>query len=207
MRPVALPGFSESKGWMGLLYKFAPKSLLKVVFELRELLKKRARSPQVMEHKPNPDETNFQAMSLTTNDASSSENTRQFTDFSQYDLYVLTGGGYMCDSDKRFILPLLDRIESAKANGKLVFMVGQGMGPIEDAEVIRRAKQVLPRVDYILTREERLTRPLLESLGVPREKVLMTGDDAIEVAYRAQKPVLGNGIGLSLRLTAYTDFD
>jgi colanic acid/amylovoran biosynthesis protein len=89
----------------------------------------------------------------------------------------------------------------------LTVMVGQGIGPLEDAELRKRAGEVLPKLDYLLIREEKLTRPLLDSLGVPPEKVLMTGDDAIEPAYRARKEGLGNGIGLSLRVAAYTDFN
>jgi colanic acid/amylovoran biosynthesis protein len=86
-------------------------------------------------------------------------------------------------------------------------MVGQGIGPLEDQELRKRASEVLPQLDYLLTREENLTRPLLDSLGIPQEKVLMTGDDAIEPAYLARKDRLGTGIGLSLRVASYTDFN
>jgi len=113
----------------------------------------------------------------------------------------------MCDSDKRFLLPLFDKLEAAHAKGVLTVMVGQGIGPMEDPELIKRASQVLPKLDYLLIREEKLTRPLLSSLGVPAEKILMTGDDAIELAYKVRKNKMGNGIGLSLRVAAYTDFN
>jgi colanic acid/amylovoran biosynthesis protein len=76
---------------------------------------------------------------------------------------------------------------------------------MQDAELLARARQVLPHVDYIMIREERVARPLLDSLNVPRDKVIMTGDDAIELAYQARSNRQGNGIGLSLRIAGYTE--
>ncbi len=47
---------------------------------------------------------------------------------------------------------------------------------------------------------ERLDAPgLLSSLGVDPTKVIVTGDDAIELAYNARASTLGNGIGVSMR--------
>jgi colanic acid/amylovoran biosynthesis protein len=110
----------------------------------------------------------------------------------------------MCDSDKHRLLQVFDRIEAAIAHGTQVVMVGQGIGPMEDLELLQRAKEVLCHIDYIMIREERIARPLLDSLDVPRSKVFMTGDDAIELAYQARNRNLGNGIGLSLRVAHYT---
>lgn len=110
----------------------------------------------------------------------------------------------MCDSDKERLLQVFDRIEAAIAHGIPAVMVGQGVGPMVDPELLLRAREVLPRLDYILIREECNARPLLESLDVPPSKVFMTGDDAIELGYQARQDQLGKGIGLSLRIAHYT---
>ncbi len=123
----------------------------------------------------------------------------------EYDLYVATGGGYMCDSDKYFLLGVLDRLEAAIYYGTPAVMVGQGVGPMDDLELQARASAVLPHLDYIFIREERVARPLLSSLGVPDHKIIMTGDDAIELAYEKRTATRGNGIGLSLRVAKHTE--
>ncbi|GIK40318.1 MAG: hypothetical protein BroJett011_41510 [Chloroflexota bacterium] len=127
-----------------------------------------------------------------------------YSEIANYDLYIPTGGGYMCDFDKRFLFQMFDRIEAAVTHGVPVVMVGQGIGPMEDPALLERARQVLPSVDYLMVREERIARPLLDSLNVAQSKVIMTGDDAIEPAYQARTNKLGTGIGLSLRVAAYT---
>ena len=129
------------------------------------------------------------------------------SDFSIYNLYVATGGGYLCDFDKRFLYPLFDRIERAVSQGVPVVMVGQGVGAIRDPELRRRAREVLPSVDLILIRERELGMNLLESLGVPAGKVVVTGDDAIELAYEYRASELGSDIGVSLRVADYTEVE
>jgi colanic acid/amylovoran biosynthesis protein len=100
---------------------------------------------------------------------------------------------------------LFNRMEAALDQGIPVVMVGQGIGPMEDRELRTRAAEVLPRVDLICAREARVALPLLASLGVPPDRVLMTGDDAVELPYQARSNKLGNDIGVSLRISAYTD--
>jgi polysaccharide pyruvyl transferase WcaK-like protein len=121
----------------------------------------------------------------------------------QYDLLINPGAGYMCDVDKRFLMPVFDRLEAAIARGIPTAMVGQGVGPLTDEELCARASEVLPHVDFIFIRENRIGRPLLESLGVPSAKIIMTGDDAIDLAYLARRDKVGDGLGVSLRISSY----
>ena len=65
--------------------------------------------------------------------------------------------------------------------------------------------KVLPRVDLICVRETVTGPPLLDSLGVSRERVVVTGDDAIETVYANRQDELGNGIGVNLRVSWYSD--
>ena len=46
---------------------------------------------------------------------------------------------------------------------------------------------------------------MLEELGVESARVMITGDDAIELAYRVHTNSLGKGIGVSLRVMPYTE--
>lgn len=84
-------------------------------------------------------------------------------------------------------------------------MFGQGFGPIRNSKVWARAKGVLPSVDVICTRESRAGVPLLYSLGVSPDRVMTTGDDAIELAYEARTDKLGSGIGVNLRASDYSE--
>jgi colanic acid/amylovoran biosynthesis protein len=205
VRPVDPVHFTERRGRFALIFQLVPKPIWRLVFELREALN---RNGGLQAKGMDEESKEAGSGSSEAEPARSGERAVDlYPNIAQYDMYVPTGGGYLCDSDKRFLFPLFDRLEAAQARGVLTVMVGQGIGPLEDAELRKRAGEVLPKLDYLLIREEKLTRPLLDSLGVPPEKVLMTGDDAIEPAYRARKEGLGNGIGLSLRVAAYTDFN
>jgi colanic acid/amylovoran biosynthesis protein len=121
-----------------------------------------------------------------------------------YDLVVASGGGYLCDADKSLLLSLFERLEAAIKSGVSTVMVGQGVGPLEDPELRARAREILPRTSLIFVREQRVALPLLNSLAVPPERIKMTGDDAILMAYEARLASLGTGIGVSLRVAHYT---
>jgi colanic acid/amylovoran biosynthesis protein len=123
---------------------------------------------------------------------------------SRFDLFVATGGGYMTDTDKPMLWNVFDRLEAAVTNGIPTIMVGQGIGPLKDPQLVARARDILPSVDLILYRNTRNGLPLLESLGVLPERMIMTGDDAIEMAYEMCSGILGQGIGVSLRIAHYT---
>jgi polysaccharide pyruvyl transferase WcaK-like protein len=66
---------------------------------------------------------------------------------------------------------------------------------------------VLPRVTQIAIRESRTSLPLLRALGVPAASILVTGDDAIELAYPgpgAQRRDVTR-IGVNVRIAPYAD--
>ncbi|MBE7554316.1 MAG: polysaccharide pyruvyl transferase family protein [Anaerolineales bacterium] len=79
------------------------------------------------------------------------------------------------------------------------------MGRIDDPGFRALARKVLPEVDLILVRESKFAIPLLESLGVPPERIHMSGDDAVELAYEARNATLGSDIGVSVRFAHYTN--
>lgn len=218
-RPVFPHNLELAASKLDTIRRFVPQPMWRSLFELRELLHAQtgiALTPGVLSSVKLP--LHRQAQSAVhqgsgeiVHEGSLQEATAEIQGaqavnprLCEYDLYLATGGGYMCDTDKRFLMPLLDRMKAAVEQGIPAVMVGQGVGPIDDVELIDKAKEVLPLLDYILIREEQIARPLLESFGVSNSRVMMTGDDAIELGYQIRCTKQGQGIGLSLRTAQHT---
>ena len=70
--------------------------------------------------------------------------------------------------------------------------------------LLARARATLPRVGLLALREGRAALPLLDSLGVPRERIRVTGDDAIEPAFAARPDRLGTSLGVNVRVSTYS---
>jgi polysaccharide pyruvyl transferase WcaK-like protein len=121
------------------------------------------------------------------------------------DVVVLSGAGAITDTFRESAMNFLDVLVMASRRGSRTVLFGQGFGPIRDPKLWSRAKAVLPNVDMIFTRETRAGLPLLYELGVSPDRVMITGDDAIEIAYEARAKTLGDGIGVSVRATDYSE--
>jgi colanic acid/amylovoran biosynthesis protein len=121
------------------------------------------------------------------------------------DLLVVSGAGGFNDAFADSALPLLDELEFALRAGIPVVAFGQGVGPIADPALLAKARTVLPRFALISLREGRTGLPLLESLGVPRDRIHVTGDDAVELAFQRRPSSLGDAIGVNLRLAGYAE--
>ncbi|HEX8508455.1 MAG TPA: polysaccharide pyruvyl transferase family protein [Propionibacteriaceae bacterium] len=119
-------------------------------------------------------------------------------------LVLALGGGYLTDQDLSQATRVLNLLEHAHETGTRTAMIGQGLGPIDDPALATRASQVLPLVDFVALRERRKGPELLEGLGVSPERVTVTGDDAIELAYALRRPDLGSDIGVCLRVAGYS---
>lgn len=129
------------------------------------------------------------------------------TAVSEADLVIANGMGGITDTFPEYASELLDTLQLAIRRGVVTAMVGQGMGPLRDPALWAQAQRVLPQVDFLSLREERAGRPLLRALGVADERILTTGDDAIELAYAQRQPELGAGLGVNLRLSNYAGVD
>jgi polysaccharide pyruvyl transferase WcaK-like protein len=123
------------------------------------------------------------------------------------DVMVVTGMGGITDAFPEFALGLLKRIEAALRCNKLVIMFGHGIGPLQDAELRSLAMAILPYVAFISLREGRSGVPLLRSLGVAPEHIMVTGDDAIEMAVCSQTARVGKSLGVNLRAATYAAVD
>ena len=123
------------------------------------------------------------------------------------DLVIVTGMGGITDAFPEYAAGVLDTLALAMHEKRYTAMVGQGFGPLQEPRLRALAQAVLPRVDLIAVREERASVPLLLSLGVDRERIHVTGDDALETAYALRTDRLGDDIGVNIRISDYSEID
>jgi colanic acid/amylovoran biosynthesis protein len=109
------------------------------------------------------------------------------------------------DSFKQLAFAKLETLELAKEAGAVTALVGQGIGPMADGALHRRAAQVLQKVDFIALRDGVSSLALLRSMGISEDRLTVTGDDAVGVAYQARRTELGSAIGVNLRLAEYAE--
>lgn len=119
-------------------------------------------------------------------------------------LVLALGGGYLTDADIPQAGRMLDLLEYASDAGIPTAMLGQGIGPMRDAELRAHTARVLAKIPLIAVRERRRAPALLESLGLASDAVLVTGDDAIELGRNARNSRPGNDIGVCLRIAKYS---
>ena len=119
-------------------------------------------------------------------------------------LVLAGGGGYINDDDLHQAHRTLNLLEHACSRAIPTAMVGQGIGPMTNPRLLDRAAKVLPRVDLIALREGRRGAELLAQLGVMPEKIMVTGDDAVEFGYRVRRAAVGPDLGVCLRVAHYS---
>lgn len=123
------------------------------------------------------------------------------------DLLLICGQGGLTDHAHSHALQLLGLIEMATRRRIPVAMVSQGIGPMENIELLSAARAILPHVELIALRENRAGLPLLARLGVDQSRVVTTGDDAIELAYEARSMNPGDALGINLRVARSSGVD
>jgi polysaccharide pyruvyl transferase WcaK-like protein len=99
--------------------------------------------------------------------------------------------------------PVLERMAAAMRQNIPFALVGQGIGPLRDDALLEKAREVLPRARFIAVRETLHSLPLLLELGVSRDAIAVTGDDAIEPAYEARSRNSGTTLGVNFRVADY----
>jgi colanic acid/amylovoran biosynthesis protein len=138
-------------------------------------------------------------------------NFRQARQFSEAlfnsQLLVLAGCGILNDTFRTAALQILDLFEAANRGGIPSIMLGQGIGPMDDPILLKRAAEVLPQVRALFVRERVASFPLLQKIQVPAAQICFTGDDAMELAWKERPPVIGTRMGVSLRIAEYSGMD
>jgi colanic acid/amylovoran biosynthesis protein len=120
---------------------------------------------------------------------------------------IVCGSGGFADSSREWNLFILGAITGALDRGKKVAMLGQGVGPLTDPLVLSWARRVLPRVSLIGFRGTKGGRKLLEDMGVGPSRILMTGDDALELGQETNMNATRCAIGVNLRSAPYSNVD
>lgn len=123
----------------------------------------------------------------------------------QADAVIMSGAGVITDA---FLGPALERLnllEEAIHAGKTTAIFGQAIGPIEQPHLMKRVKAVLPKINLVCLREQYNSLPLLTQCGIEPSRIIVTGDDAIEMAYSRRVDTLGHHIGVNLRIALYSD--
>jgi len=123
------------------------------------------------------------------------------------DLVVVTGMGGITDAFGQYARGILETLELAMEAGAATAMMGQGFGPLRDARLRARAAPVLRRVDLIALRESRRGRAILDSMNVAADRIVTTGDDAIELAYERRPGSPGTSLGVNIRASSYSGVD
>lgn len=123
------------------------------------------------------------------------------------DLFLVVGQGAMGDATRGHATTVLATLSLARRYGVPTAMLGQGIGPLTDRALREHAVEVLPGVRVIGLRERVSGPALLASLGVAASRVVVTGDDAVELAYSQRRASLGAGLGLNLRVSGNAGTD
>ena len=121
------------------------------------------------------------------------------------DLLVVTGMGGITDAFPGYAQQLLEVVRMAQKAGARTAMLGQGLGPLKDRKLRRLASDTLPHLDILALREGSASLHLAQELGVPRDCIEVTGDDAIELALSNDSPLLGRGLGVNVRAANYSE--
>lgn len=130
---------------------------------------------------------------------------REFVDLvSTADLIIATGMGGITDAFPDYAADVLSTFALGLRHDAVTAMLGQGIGPLANGSLRRRARAVLPGIDLIGLREGIAGPQILKALGVQSSRVMVTGDDAIELAYMSHPAQLGDGIGINLRAATYS---
>lgn len=132
------------------------------------------------------------------------EATAFFEALSHADLFVVSGAGHLNSTFETHALDILNVLRLAHTLDVRTALFGQGLGPIQSPRLWEVARNVLPLADLIGLREKRKGGRLLENLGVDRARVIVTGDEAIELAYASRSGTYGRGIGVNVRCAFYS---
>ncbi len=209
MTPVHPQSLKAVTGRFDRVKSIVPNTAWMPLLEMREAIWHRRQTAQSPLEAVADPETAYAAANGPTADVVASRTIPEslLESITRYDLVVATGGSLIHDDVKGLAFGVLERLGAATAQGIPTAMVSQGFGPIDDPALRSIAASVLPKVDLIFVREDQVAIPLLQSLGVSRGRIKMTGDGAIQMAYNERQEGLGSGIGVGLRIAGYTRTD
>jgi polysaccharide pyruvyl transferase WcaK-like protein len=123
------------------------------------------------------------------------------------DLVVASGGGYVNDHFGNLARGVVRTLFLAGRMGKKTLFLGQGFSRIEDPALLAQLRDALAGSELIGLREDRVGPALLDRLGIDWGRAVVTGDDAVELAYDRRAAQPGTGLGINLRFARYARMD
>jgi colanic acid/amylovoran biosynthesis protein len=123
----------------------------------------------------------------------------------QADLYLVSGAITLTDKAASHATVVLDTMAMALSQGVPAAMMSQGIGSMREPELLAKARSILPRAGLVAVREAVFGPVRLEALGVRRDRIVVTGDDAVALALEAATEERSRAIGVNLRLGRSSD--
>ncbi|WP_417535537.1 polysaccharide pyruvyl transferase family protein [Methylophaga sp.] len=123
------------------------------------------------------------------------------------DLVITTGGGFVTDAFAEHASRIMSTLLLAQSLNKMTAMFGQGLGPVSDRKLISISKKVFPNLDFLGLREGVYSPVIANEFGLSSDKIIVTGDDAIEMAHALTPKELGDSIGINLRVASYSSIN
>jgi colanic acid/amylovoran biosynthesis protein len=102
---------------------------------------------------------------------------------------------------------MLATLEMANQQGIPTAMLCQGLGPVSDPELLAAMKKVLQKARVISLRESVHGQQVLNAIDYPPDRVMLAGDDGVQLAFENRASTLGNSIGVNLRVAKYSQIE
>jgi polysaccharide pyruvyl transferase WcaK-like protein len=119
------------------------------------------------------------------------------------DIVACAGGGYLTDEFPVMVEWTAWLLLAAQRLGKRTALFGQGVGPLRNPRLRFLLERALRKVEVFGLREPIYGPRLAEEFGLTRDKYVVTGDDAVELAYVAAGTTIGTKLGVNLRRAKY----
>jgi polysaccharide pyruvyl transferase WcaK-like protein len=123
------------------------------------------------------------------------------------DLVVASGSGMINDEFRNRALQMLATLEMADQYGIPTAMVSQGIGPVSDPGLLAAMRTVLPKVGIISLRDRLQSQQILKIVDYPSDRVVLVGDDGLQLAFENRSDVVGSAIGVNLRVANYSQIE
>jgi polysaccharide pyruvyl transferase WcaK-like protein len=120
------------------------------------------------------------------------------------DLVLASGGGYITDAFPMMVESVGGVLGLAQQYKKPTAMMGQGLGPLNQPWLIAEARRSMRRLVKLGLREGVSSPAIAQLLNVPADRVTVTGDDAVELAYGQRTEELGTRLGINVRTAWYS---
>jgi len=120
------------------------------------------------------------------------------------DMVIATGGGYITDPFQGHAIQLMQTLALARQQGKPIVLLGQGLGPAVSPYLLYWAEKIFPKLSLLTIREQKNSLPFALQAGAEKDRIQVTGDDAVILVNNFTPESLGRCIGINLRVAAYS---